>query len=60
MKLRASEILVREMSFDETEVQLSRMGEKRNAYRYFVGKPEGKRLLGVGDRIILKLILRKA
>jgi hypothetical protein len=22
------------------------MGEKRNAYRLFVGKPEGKRLLG--------------
>jgi hypothetical protein len=22
------------------------MGEKRNAYRIFVGKPEGKRLLG--------------
>jgi hypothetical protein len=22
------------------------MGEKKNAYRIFVGKPEGKRLLG--------------
>jgi hypothetical protein len=22
------------------------MGEKRNAYRFFVGKPEGERLLG--------------
>jgi hypothetical protein len=25
---------------------VSRMGEKRNAYRILVGKPEGKRLLG--------------
>jgi hypothetical protein len=25
---------------------VSRMGEKRNAYRLFVGKPEGKRPLG--------------
>jgi hypothetical protein len=25
--------------------QLARMGEKRNAYRLLVGKPEGKRLL---------------
>jgi hypothetical protein len=25
---------------------VSRMGEKRNAYRMLVGKPEGKRLLG--------------
>jgi hypothetical protein len=29
------------------EVQLSRMGEKVNAHRYVVGKPEGKTLLGV-------------
>jgi hypothetical protein len=26
--------------------QLSRIGEKRNVYRLFVGKPEGKRPLG--------------
>jgi hypothetical protein len=25
---------------------VARMGEKRNVYRLFVGKPEGKRLLG--------------
>jgi hypothetical protein len=25
---------------------VARMGEKRNAYRILVGKPEGKRLLG--------------
>jgi hypothetical protein len=25
---------------------VARMGEKRNAYRIFVGKPEGKRPLG--------------
>jgi hypothetical protein len=25
---------------------ITRMGEKRNAYRILVGKPEGKRLLG--------------
>jgi hypothetical protein len=25
---------------------VTRMGEKRNAYRIFLGKPEGKRLLG--------------
>jgi hypothetical protein len=25
---------------------VARMGEKRNAYRFFVGKPEGKRPLG--------------
>jgi len=56
VKVQASEILVREMAFDGTEVQLSRMGKKINAHRYFVGKNEGKRLLGVGDRIILKLV----
>jgi hypothetical protein len=26
--------------------QVARMGEKRNTYRIFVGKPEGKRPLG--------------
>ena len=26
--------------------QVDRMGEERGAYRYFVGKPEGKRPLG--------------
>jgi hypothetical protein len=36
------------------------MGEKRNAYRIFVGNPEGKRSLGkqdVGEWTILRLIL---
>jgi hypothetical protein len=28
------------------EGHVARMGEKRNAYRLFVGKPEGKRPLG--------------
>jgi hypothetical protein len=32
---------------------VARMGEKRNAYRLFVGKPEGKRLLGrPGSRLV--------
>jgi hypothetical protein len=38
------------------------MGEKRNAYRVLVGKPEGKRPLGRPRRrwgIILKCILKK-
>jgi hypothetical protein len=37
------------------------MGEKRNAYRVLVGKPEGKRLLGIPrrrwERIILPSVL---
>jgi hypothetical protein len=35
------------------------MGEKRNAYRIVVGKPEGRRPLGrpIGGRIILECIL---
>jgi hypothetical protein len=38
------------------------LGEKRNAYRVVVGKPEGKRPLGDPDadgRIILRCMLRK-
>jgi hypothetical protein len=38
------------------------MGEKSNAYRVLVGKPERKRQLGrlyVGGRIILSWILEK-
>jgi hypothetical protein len=41
---------------------VARMGEKRNAYRLLLGKPEGKRPLGsqyVGGQIILKGILEK-
>jgi hypothetical protein len=41
---------------------VARMGEKRNAYRIFVGKLEGKRLLGrpdVGGCTILKWILER-
>jgi hypothetical protein len=37
-------------------------GEKRNAYRILLGKPEGKRSqldLDIGERIILKWILEK-
>jgi hypothetical protein len=39
-----------------------RMGEKRNAYKILVGKPEGKRPLGrprLGGRIILRWILER-
>jgi hypothetical protein len=36
---------------------VTRMGEKRNAYRILVGKPEGKRLLG--GWTILKWILER-
>jgi hypothetical protein len=40
------------------------MGERRGAYRGWVGKPEGKRPLGedigVDGRIILKWILRNS
>jgi hypothetical protein len=41
---------------------VTRMGEKRNMYRIFVGKPEGKRLLGRPRRmwrIILGWILER-
>jgi hypothetical protein len=41
-------------------VQVARMGEKRNAYRLLVGKPEGKRPLGrPRRRIILGWILER-
>jgi hypothetical protein len=39
---------------------VARIGEKRNAYKIFVGKPEGKRplrTLHVGGRIILRWII---
>jgi hypothetical protein len=39
---------------------VAHMGEKRNAYRILVGKPEGKRpYKDVGRRIILKHVLEK-
>jgi hypothetical protein len=41
---------------------VARMGEKRNAYRLLVGKPEGKRPLGRPRRrwvVILGLILER-
>jgi hypothetical protein len=40
---------------------VARMGEKRNAYRLFAGKPEGKRQLGRPRRgwVILKWILER-
>jgi hypothetical protein len=40
---------------------VTRMGEKRNAYRIWVGKPEGKRPLGrprLDGRIILEWTLK--
>jgi hypothetical protein len=42
---------------DEMGRALARMGEKRNAYRILVGKPEGKRLLG--SIINIKMDLRE-
>jgi hypothetical protein len=47
---------------DEISSACSTHGEKRNAYRALVGKPEGKRplgRLGIGGRIIVKWILEK-
>jgi hypothetical protein len=41
---------------------VAQIGEKRNAYRILVGKPEGRRSLeqqDQGERIILKWILEK-
>jgi hypothetical protein len=38
---------------------VARMGKTRNAYRILVGKPEGKRPLGVGGWTILKWILER-
>jgi hypothetical protein len=41
---------------------IARLGEMRNVYKIFVGKPEGKRLLGrrsADGRIISKRILAK-
>jgi hypothetical protein len=35
---------------DEMGVHVARMGEKRNAYKILVGKPEGKRPLGRPER----------
>jgi hypothetical protein len=35
------------------------LGEKRNVYWAFVGKPERKRSLGTDGRIVLKWILKK-
>jgi hypothetical protein len=39
---------IRNYKVEENEVggHVARMGEKRNVYRLFVGKPEGKRPLG--------------
>ena len=42
---------------------VGRVGERRSAYRVFVGKPEGKRHLedpGIDGRIILTCIFRSA
>jgi hypothetical protein len=42
-------------------IRCSRYGERLGAYRGFVGRPEGKRLLGnpiSNGRLILKFILK--
>jgi hypothetical protein len=41
------------------EGHVAQMGNKRNAFMLLVGKPEGKRPLGVGGWIILGWILEK-
>jgi hypothetical protein len=52
-------INLRRMRWEE---HVARIGENRNAYRTLVGKPDGKRLLGIpsrGRRIILRWILER-
>jgi len=47
---------------NEMSGHVARMGEGRGAYRFFVGKPEGKSHLkdpAVGGSIVLKWIFRK-
>jgi hypothetical protein len=44
-ELRGFYCSVNQMQEDETGGRVVRMGEKRNAYRVLVGKPEGKRQL---------------
>jgi hypothetical protein len=53
-------LLFLEVKEDEMGIACTTYGEKRNAYKAFVSKPEGKRPLedlDVGGRIILKWIL---
>jgi hypothetical protein len=50
-----------QVKHDEMGRACSTNGEKRDACRILVGKPEGKRSLGrqIGGRIILKCILER-
>jgi hypothetical protein len=64
--MRSSVLLTQYCAGDKIENEMgghvARMGEGRDVYRVFVGKPEGKKPLGRprrNGRIILRWIFRK-